>query len=281
MHVDGKDLKDGAEEAKEEAKPWVRRLARLGYAANGVVYAVVGFLALRAALGPAEAEVGREEALAQFLGAPLGQVMLAVIAVALVGYSAGHVLMGFRSPEKSDKEGLRDWVNRGAHIGSGLLHLSLAAAAAQLVISARRDESGRTPEDWTAIVMAQPLGRWLVGLAGLGLIGIGVYELYKVVTAKFRQAMMRDKMSDEVEAFIVSFGRVGYTARGIIYGIMGVFLIQAARQYEPQEAGGLGQALGSLAEQPYGPWLLGAVAIGFIAFGGYAIMLARYRDFDL
>lgn len=286
MDIDKEDLHDGAEEAKEakeEAKPWIRPLARLGYAANGLVYALVGYIALRAALGPGgEANISRSEAMARLVSEPLGQVLLLVIAVALVGYSLGHLLMSVRSSEESDRSGLSNIVNRGAHAGGGLVHLSLALAAGQLALGTRGGSGGgRSTEDWTAMVLAQPLGRWLVGLAGLVVIGIGVYQLYKAFSAKFREAFKLHEMSESQETWVIRLGRVGYTARSIVYGILGWFLIQAARQYDAQEAGGLGQALASLTDQPYGPWLLGAVAAGFIAFGLYAMFLGRYREFDL
>ncbi|MFW6069695.1 MAG: DUF1206 domain-containing protein [bacterium] len=283
MSVDGEDLRDGAQEVKEEATPWIRPLARLGYAANGIVYAAVGFLALQAALGPGgDADVNREEALARLVTEPFGQLLLLVIAVALVGYSLGHLLMAARSSQKTERSGVRDLANRAAHAGGGLLHLSLALAAAQLALGARGGNGGgRSTEDWTAMVLAQPLGRWLVGLAGLGVIGIGLYQLYKVFTATFKEAFKLDEMGKAEERWVVGLGRVGYSARAIVYGIVGWFLMRSAWQYDPDEAGGLGQALGSLSAQRYGPWLLGAVAAGFIAFGLYAIFLGRYREFDL
>lgn len=272
---------DAAQEAREEVKPWVKPFTRLGYMADGVVYVVVGFMALQAAFGPQDPSVRREEALRQILTESLGQFFLIVIAVGLLGYAGGHFLMATRSQRKEDKEGIQNWVNRGAHILNGVFHISLALAAAELVIGSVGGGGGRGPDDWTALVMQQPLGRWAVGLVGLGVLGLAVYEFYKAYTANFREVLKLSEMSDEEETWITYAGRVGYTARGIVYTVIGIFLIQAALQYDPQEAGGLGQALATLASQSYGRWILGAVAIGLIAFGVYVIFLGRYRKFEM
>lgn len=271
---------DGAQEARQEVKPWMKPFTRLGYMADGVVYVVIGYLALQAALGPQDPSIQREEALREILIQPLGQFLLIVVAVGLLGYAGGHFLMATRSQAKEDQEGMRSWVNRGAHILNGLFHISLALAAAELVFGFGGG-SDRGPDDWTALVMQQPWGRWAVGLVGLGIVGFAIYEAYKAYTANFREVLALSEMSEAEERWITWAGRVGYTVRSIVYGIIAFFLIQAALQYDPDEAGGLGQALAAVASQSYGPWMLGTVAVGLIAFGIYVIFLGRYRKFDM
>jgi len=112
-------------------------------------------------------------------------------------------------------------------------------------------------------------------------MGLAIYELYKAYTANFREVLRVHEMRQEEETWITHAGRIGYTARGIVYGIISAFLIEAAWLYDPQEAGGLGEALVALSAQSYGPWVLGAVAVGFIAFGIYVVFLGRYREFNL
>lgn len=275
------EVVDEAEEAREEAKPWVRPLARVGYVADGVVYVIVGYMALQAARGPGNANVSREEALRKIVTEPLGQFLLIAIAVGLLGYAAGQFLMATRSQAKEDEEGASAWISRGSHLLNGVFHVSLAAAAAQLVLGSGGGGSGNGPADWTALVMQQPFGRWAVGLVGVGVIGLALYEFYKAYSANFREVLKLSEMSDEEETWVTRAGRIGYVVRGVVYGIIGGFLIQAAWQYDPQKAGGLGQALVALSSQTYGPWLLGAVAVGFIAFGVYVIFLGRYRKLDL
>ena len=271
-----------ATEARDEVKPWVKPLARFGYGANGFVYLAVGILALQAARGPSDPSVSRRQALLELVTGPFGRVLLALITLGLVGYSLGHLLMAARAPEKTEREGLLDVGNRAAHVGGAILHLGLALVAGQILFGVGGSGGrGSRSEDWTAAIMAQPLGRWLIAGAGVFIIGIAVYEFYKAYSAKFREAFARARMSTAETNWMTRLGRVGFVARGIIYSVLGIFLIQAALQYDPQEAGGLGQALGALASQDYGPWLLGGVAVGLVAYGLYGMLLGYYRDFDL
>lgn len=258
----------------------VELAARIGYAANGLMYVAVGLLAVRAALrGGGGADVDRREALLQIVTGSFGQFLLAVIAAGLVGYSLGHLLMAARNPAQEKKRGVSAAVNRVAHAFTALIHFSLALAAFELLFTGLLAPDN-TPDDWTARVMMAPFGRWLVAAAGLAVIGYAVYALYKAYSANFQEAFVQP-LGDEEQQQGVIIGKVGYLARAVVYGIIGWFLVRAAWLHDPAEAGGLGDALATLAGQRFGPWLLGAVAVGLIAFGLYGIFLARYRDLNL
>jgi hypothetical protein len=125
--------------------------------------------------------------------------------------------------------------------------------------------------------MAVPFGRWLVALVGLGIIGYGIYQLYRAYAAKVRKHLELSRASATEAEWIVRFGRFGIGARGVVFGIIGWFLLRAAMEYEPRRASGLGGALATLERQSYGPWLLGIVALGLIAYGLYQLANARYR----
>ena len=131
--------------------------------------------------------------------------------------------------------------------------------------------------DWTALLLAQPFGQWLVGTVGAIAIGICFYEFYQAYTAKFRRNFKLNEMSDTEQTWATRIGRFGLAARGVVYSIIGFFLIQAAHQSSSNPARGLEGALDSLAQQPYGRWLLGIVALGLMAYGLYYIVQARYR----
>jgi hypothetical protein len=277
------DLKEHiADEALAPPVTWVTRVTRFGYVANGVVYLLVGLLALDAALGARSAEVSREDALQSIVFEPFGRVILLIIAVGLVGYAFGHILMAARDPDKDDRRGLVSVVNRVAHATNGLLHLGLALVAAQLGLGiGPRTSDGRTPADWTRELLALTFGQALVIAIGLAFMGLALYQLHKAYTAKFRDVLNLDEISDSQEKWLTWTGRIGYVVRAVIYGLMGSFLIQAARRFDPEEARGLGQTLAAIASQDYGGYLLGIVAAGLIAFGVYVILLGRYRDFNL
>lgn len=283
-HVEGEaeELVAGAQAAKNGAAPWVTKLARIGYMVDGVVYVLVGVLALDASLGARSPNVSREEALRTVLAEPFGRVLLVLISFGLIAYSIGHLFMAARDPERETKKGIVNVVNRSAHLLNGLITFGLALVAGQLGFGLGPTTSdGRTPADWTRELLALPLGQLLVIGIGLGFLGLALHQIYKAISANFRKVMRLEMMSERQQRWLISTGRIGYIVRGIIYGLMGAFLLQAARSFNPQEARGLGQTLAAIAGQEYGLYLLAAVAAGFIAFGIYVILVGRYREFNL
>jgi len=128
--------------------------------------------------------------------------------------------------------------------------------------------------------MSQPLGRWVVVAAGAVILGAGLYQFYRAYRADFRDELEIHEMSLREKRWTTHAGRLGYVARGAVFGVIGVFLVQAALQADPQEARGLGGALETLARQPFGPYLLGAVAIGLVAYGAFMFVVARYRRIE-
>jgi negative regulator of sigma E activity len=267
-----------AECAATQAKPWITKLGRLGYAAKGMVYGLVGVLAVQAALGQGGQTTDAKGVLQTIAQAPFGRVLLALVALGLLGHAVWRFVQAIMDTENkgSDAKGLG---TRAAYAGIGVVYVGLALAALRLVLgSGGTRSSDQSTQDWTARLLAQPSGRWLVALVGLIVIGVGLYQFYRAYSAKFREKLNLSEMSPTEETWATRIGRVGFTARGVVFGIIGVFLLIAALQAQPQEARGLAGALQTLAQQqPYGPWLLGIVALGFVAYGLFMLVQARYR----
>jgi hypothetical protein len=120
----------------------------------------------------------------------------------------------------------------------------------------------------------------LVVCVGITAIGLGLRELYQAYNARFLKYLKLDEMGEGVRKWTERWGRLGIAARGLVFGVVGTFLIRAALEYDPQEARGLGGALQTLARQPLGPWLLGAVALGLVAYGLFMLCVARYRHIE-
>jgi uncharacterized protein DUF1206 len=129
----------------------------------------------------------------------------------------------------------------------------------------------------TAGVLGWPGGTWLVGIAGAVLVGVGLYQGYRGVTRDFLKDSKTEQMSPGVRKWIEWIGTFGHLARMTVFGLVGVFLVKAAIDYNPDSAVGLDGALAKLAHNAYGPFLLGVVAAGLIAFAGYSFTDARYR----
>jgi hypothetical protein len=274
----GSPVEQHAERAARKASPWIERLARAGYVAYGAVYVLVGALALRAAFGGGDGATGQEGALRQVLLAPLGRVLLVLVAVGLLAYAAWRLFQGILDPENEGRDA-KGVVKRFDHVLNGLFHAALAFSAGQLALGSGGSGEG-SPDDWTATLMSQPLGRWLAVSAGTVVVVAGLYQFYQAYKADFRDELKTGEMSLREKRWTAHAGRLGYAARGVVFGVIGVFLVQAALQTDPQEARGLGGALETLARQPFGPYLLGGVAIGLVAYGAFMFVMARYRRIE-
>ena len=267
---------DHAQHAARQAGPWVERLARFGYVAKGIVNGLVGVLALQMAFGVGGATTDARGALERILLAPFGRLLLAVIALGLVGYGLWRfVQAGLDTEGKgADAKGL---LTRGSYALIGAAYLGLALSAARLLLGSGGGNSEGQYQGWTATLLARPFGRWLVALAGLVAIGIGVYQLYQAWSAKFAEHLRLRGLGTDQQNMVTRLGRIGHAARGLVFGIIGLFLIVAAVREQPEQTRGIGGALATVAQQPYGPWLLGAVAAGLVAYGLFALVEARYR----
>lgn len=263
--------------AAREAHPWIERLARLGYVAKGVVYLAIGFLAVREALGLGGQTTGPGGAIRSVgsVGSQLvGGALLVALAAGLVGYAVWKVVQGVADPDEkgTDAHGL---LRRVAYVGSGGIHAVLAFTAAQSVFGA--NDSSEDAMTASAMAYGPQVGRVLVGAVGLGVISVGLYQLYAAYGARFMDELKIHQMDEKRERFVTLAGRVGTAARALAIGFAGTFVVLAAYQSDPQEVRGLGAALEALQKQPSGSWMLGAVAAGLLVYGAFMLLVARYR----
>ncbi len=268
------DAKLHAKDAARRAQPWMERLARLGYATEGAVYALIGLLAAGAAFGTGGRATGQHGAFEVVAESPFGSVLLGLIAVGFLGYALWRSVQAIADP---DKEGA-DVQALGKRVGYGVsafVYAGLAFSAVGLILGTASD--GRSPDGWTALLLSWPLGQLLVVSIGAAVVGVGLHELYQAYKAEFFEYLKLGEMGEKVRTWTERWGRLGIAARGIVFGVVGTFLIRAALEYDPQEARALGGALQTLAQQPLGPWLLGAVALGLVAYGLFMLSVARYR----
>ena len=268
----GQEAERHAEEAAEEMSPWVERIARFGYVTKGVVYVVVGMLAVGVATGIGGRATDPPGAFQTISTQPFGRIILGFVALGLAGYALWRLVQAVADPEGEgrDASGIASRVGHGA---AALGYSVLAFTAGQLVITSG---GGSSPKDWTASLLSLPFGWVLVVGVGIGVVGYGLHELYKAYQAEFEAHLKRSEMSDTVESWITHGGRFGLAARGVVFGIAGIFVIVAALQFDPSEAAGLGGALQELLRQPFGSWILGVVALGLVAYGLLMLAVARY-----
>ena len=272
-----KQAENVTEEIEHEARPWIIGMARFGYVAKGVIYIVIGLLAFQAALGQRDAQDDAKDALAQIAIQPLGRILLGALTVGLFGYVLWKVVEAVFDPERKGNS-LRGLFKRGAYLISAIVYTGMAVTSFQVFagIGGWQEEVG--PDFWTARFLVQPFGRWLVVLAGLVVIGAGLFQFYLVITANFKGPLKSHRMNALENLWALTTGRVGLTARGVILVTIGWFLVQAALEFDPDQAGGTKEALAALANTRFGPWILGAVAIGLVSYGIYTAFLSRFRQ---
>jgi hypothetical protein len=254
--------------------PWFERLARSGYASKGVVYLLAGLFTARAAFGLGGQATDKNAVLLKILEEPFGRIMLALIGVGLLGYVALRFVQAFLDPEHkgADAKGI---AQRAGYFISGILYAGLALSALRLAIGIS-EGTGNRWQSLAAGMFEAPLGRWLVAIAGLIVIGRGLYELYKGYSADFSEHFRWNEMSPAEQTGASWLGRVGLAARGIVHGLVGIFIVQAALLFDPSKVQGSGGALQSLANPPFGLWTVGVVALGLAAYGVYMLAAARY-----
>jgi Domain of Unknown Function (DUF1206) len=270
-------IADEAVTRVRQASPWITALGRLGLACKGVVYVLIGTLAVQAALGRGGATTDAKGALTQVLNAPFGKLLLGLIAIGLAGYVLWRCVQAFMDTDRkgTDTKGL---VARAGYLISAIIYTTLALAALRLLQGVSDGRNGdQATQDWTAKLFEQPFGQALVVVVGLVVLGSAAMQAYRAYTADFRKELAMGEMSGETQTWAERAGRMGHAARGVTLGIVGLFLVVAALRQQPEEARGLAGAMAALVDQPYGPLLLALVAVGLAAYGLYEFVEARYR----
>ncbi|MCJ2140999.1 DUF1206 domain-containing protein [Methylobacterium sp. E-066] len=254
----------------------IERIARLGYGARGVVYCVVGALALLAAIGQGGRAGDSKDALRAVLGGPFGAVLVGLIALGLAGFALWRLVEGVTDADRRGNSA-KGLAVRGAHLISAAIYFGLAVSAASLSLGLGMS-GGDGVHDGTAWLLAKPFGRWLVALVGLGVIGGGFGFLGKAWRGDVTERLSLDAQARDRWAGPI--GRFGYAARGIAFLIIGGFLVAAAWHQRSSDAKGLTEAFALLRAQPYGWILLALVGAGHAAFGAFGLIQARYRHID-
>ncbi|MCC2547406.1 DUF1206 domain-containing protein [Hymenobacter sp. BT175] len=252
----------------------IKTMARLGFAAIGIVYLLMGVLALLAAAGQSEgARTDKEEAVHHLQDLPGGSILLGLIAFGLLGYIIWRFTQAIRDTEGKGSGakgvGLRLW-----YIGSGLFYSGLALYAARLALNGQASQGGNTSQSLTAKVLGWPNGDWLIILLGLIIIGSGLYQIYRAYAGKFQKDVNATSLSPGQQRLVYRAGQVGFTARGIVLGIIGYFFVQAGQQSRAGAVGSTHEAFDLLASM--GSFVLGIVAAGLIAYGLFMLVQARY-----
>jgi hypothetical protein len=258
----------------------LEHLARVGLVAYGVVHVLLAWLALQLAWGGGGQEASQSGAMATVSDSPVGKPLLWVIAlgmIALAVWQAAEILRwrsGLSASGDARKKAVQKIVKSASKV---VVYLALAVLALRFATGGGQSSSGQQQQQ-TAGVFGWPGGRWLVGIVGLVVVGVGVYHVYKGVSKRFLKQIDLAQASPKTKALVEKLGMVGFPAKGVALGLVGALLVYAAVTFDPAKASGLDGALRTVLDAPLGPWLLTLVAIGIAAFGAFCFVRARYPE---
>ena len=259
----------------------LENLARVGLLAYGVVHLLVAWIAVQLAWfgggGKSADQSGAMETLAE---SPVGKPLLWVITVGLVAlaaWQAAEVLRWRGQWSSSGKTRATALKKSGKAVLKTVIYVALAVLAARYAMDSGRSSS-QQQQDTTAGVLGWPGGRWIVGAAGLVLLGVGVYHVYKGVTKRFLKEIDTSDASASARRLVTRLGQVGFPGKGVALAGVGVLLAWAAITFDPSKARGLDGAMHAILALPFGRILLTLVAAGIAAFGAYLFVRARYPE---
>ncbi|MEJ7732817.1 MAG: DUF1206 domain-containing protein [Polyangiaceae bacterium] len=260
------------------ASPVVVALARGGHVAKGVLYLTIGALAVQAAAGLGGETTDSSGALRNLLSMPLGGALTVTMAVGMFGYALWRFVEAALDPVPPP--GSHGWKGALRRVGcaiSGAGHAMLGVTAVQLFLGARAPSGEHQSKHWTARLLAQPFGAVLVGAVGAVIIGVGIWQLWRAWRCDLDRELMTNRMSNLARTCAAWTTRLGFAAHGLVFGVVGAFLLRAAVEHRAGRARGLGGALAEIGTTPLGTLLLGGVAVGLMFYGLQMFVEARYR----
>jgi hypothetical protein len=257
---------------------WYDRAVRVGLAAYGVMHLLIGWLALQLALGDREGAASQQGAMHQVAQQPFGEVLLWVIAfgfACLVIWQGVEAFVGHR-----DAEGAKRAFKRAGSAVRVIVYAVLCFSAAQIASHAGSSSSStdQMTRDILRLPLKLPFGQVLVLLGGVALIAVGGYLCYRGISRDFESSLKPGATSSSTGRAAVRLAMIGYPAKGIALGGIGLLFVVAAWTFDASKAGGLDVALRQLLDEPFGPWLIAAIGIGFAAYGVYCFFRVKYAE---
>lgn len=247
-------------------------LARVGLTARGVIYILIGWVAIMVAAERTRGEADQRGALQMLAAKPYGLISLWLLAIGFAAYALwrlSEAAFGVTVDGKGVGPRLKS-------LGRAIVYASLAVTTFSVIEGARRSQS-RQQRDWTARAMTHPGGRWAVGLLGVIVVVVGVVLFVQGVRRGFVKYLKTAEMSPGTRRVVIRLGMIGTIARGLVFALTGALVAEAAVRYQPSKAGGLDTALRMLRDQPFGMFVLIVAALGLMTFGVYGLCEARWR----
>lgn len=252
-------------------------LARLGFTTKGILYGTVGVLAFLAAIGEGGRITNSNGALREIVSQPFGHAMLLILAAGLFGYAVWRTIEGFADTDGLGND-LKGLAVRASYIARGVLHGYFGWKVVQLyrgVSAASRNSTAKLVSE----TFTWPFGKWMVILSGLGLMGFAVYQLFRAAETKLGHHFDLEGLRHDLGTWAIAVCRAGIAARGIVFGVVGWYLIQAGITGRASKTADSAEAIRLVANwpEPLGSWILAAVGAGLLAYGVFQGLNAKYR----
>jgi hypothetical protein len=256
---------------------WLQAVGRLGWVAKAAIYTVFGLLAFQVAKGTTNEEADPSGAVHQIAQSGAGRAVLVALAAGLVLYAMWRLACAVLPGEW----GPTDLAKRAGYVLSGLVYGALAATTTSIISAGAKGQGGGETTDskvqsLSADLMARSWGRGAVALAGLVVIGVGVGFAVYGVTRKDEEQLDHSRMSQGTRRLVHHLGPIGWLARALVTAFVGVFFLQAALNYDPEQAQGFDGALRQVASGGW-VWLVALTGVGLVVYGVYCLITARYR----
>ena len=256
---------------------WERWIAHVGYLSEGLLYLLFGAFGLLATIDASRHPNGTRGILISLSHTVPGDMLLAVVALGLAAFVTWQMMIAIRDPEhRRDRNRRSRQITRVGHLLNGALHGVLVIEAMRILFGLGSSAGGeRAQKEWVVRAFGMPLGRYIVGVVGIGISVYGLYQCYRAVTRKKDSRV--DLTRTRLRPILDTLGVFGLLSRGATFAVIGAQLTRAAWRVHAQYAVGIAGALGTFRQQPYGEWVLGTVTTGLMSYGLWQIVKEPYR----
>ena len=270
----------------QSKEKWIENYARLGLAAKGAVYVLVGGLTLAAALGIGGQTANRTEVFKEIIQQPFGKIILGIVAFGLLGYAIWRFIQAIKDPENNGDDA-KAIVKRIGFAVSGIVYAGLTYYAASLIFGLGSGSGGgsgagggggggSSNQFFVNKLLEQPFGKWLVIIVGIIIIFKGLRQFYRGFTEKFKEEVKDYSVPQKIKKVYDNLGKIGYLSRGVVFAIIGYFFFIAGVQSNPGAAKGT-EGVFSFLNSTGGPWLMGLVALGLLGYGVFMFVKSKYK----
>jgi len=254
-------------------------MARIGYAARGLIFFVIGLLALLLAFRNGGKTTDQQGAIAAIGSQPEGRILLCIVLTGVISYSLWGLIQVVINPFNKNND-LKGVSERIGYLFSAIAYAFLAIPTYDLITGGSRPavngKQGVQTQNYVAEILTMPFGQWVVALVAIPVILFGIFQISKGIMPHFGRGLHLIKLTSSQLKWVKTLGRFGIISRGIIITLVGIFLINAAYTSNSKNAMGFSSTLMSLISQPYGRWLMGIIALGLMALGVYDFFIVLF-----